>query len=79
MYYYHHQPANFRKKQRAFGNVGYLQKNNNNIYFGQNLLYKGYGTINVGDNIEVIRKEPHLSWTKLYKQQKDVKRKLRQH
>ena len=30
---------------------------NNNIYFGQNLLHKGEGSIQVGDTIEVIRRK----------------------
>jgi uncharacterized protein YcbX len=30
---------------------------NNKIYFGQNLLHKGEGKIEVGDNIEVIRRK----------------------
>ena len=32
------------------------RKKNNKIYFGQNLLHKGEGTIQVGDEISVIKK-----------------------
>ncbi|HNP20806.1 MAG TPA: MOSC domain-containing protein [Panacibacter sp.] len=44
------------RSKEPLATLATYRKNNNNIYFGQNLLYKGYGTINVGDNIEVIRK-----------------------
>ncbi|HZG24006.1 MAG TPA: MOSC N-terminal beta barrel domain-containing protein [Chitinophagaceae bacterium] len=33
------------------------RKRNNNVYFGQNLLYKGEGSIRTGDTIDVVRRK----------------------
>ena len=33
------------------------RKSGNNVYFGQNLLYEGAGTINRGDEIEIIKRK----------------------
>ena len=37
--------------------ASYRQKNNK-VYFGQNLLHRGTGSIQVGDTIEVIKMAP---------------------
>lgn len=35
---------------------------NNKIYFGQNILYKGSGVIEVGDRIEVLKRNPAIDF-----------------
>jgi uncharacterized protein len=47
---------NFTKSKEPLKTLATYRMRNNKIYFGQNLLHKGRGIINVGDKIEVVQK-----------------------
>ena len=53
--------TNAVKGKEPLKTLSAYRQQNNKIYFGQNVLYKGYGTIQLGDNITVIQKKQGLN------------------
>ena len=49
-------PNTATKGKEPLRTLATYRMNNNNIYFGQNLLHKGEGQLQVGDAIEVIKR-----------------------
>ena len=46
---------NANKSKEPFSTLATYRQKNNKVYFGQNLLAKGVGTINTGDQMQVIK------------------------